>query len=347
MRYGKMLRGGKNSKLLKDLSRLPVKKWFMLTAVYNSGITELYVNGEKYFASTRGTPSLLNTQYPVKIGIGEARGGGKAYGFKGGIDNLRIYNRALSSKDVKELYMSEKQTLSQDYKYKYSSKTSDFDPDFKRKLGIVKKYEKTLPVDRLKKNKTTCKIIKYGDIPRLMVNGKFIYSMTMIPSPYGKTENVYYACRDFAAAGVKIYSDIFYNINRSWWLGEGKYNFEYIDKKIYAIIKANPEALIFPRIKLHPPKWWSDANPDQMIVTERGVSVGMESMASEKWTKLYSRMLKDLITHMENMDYSGHIIGYQPAGGRASEWFCCKGGRKRCVKSGTERFQKVGAKKIF
>jgi hypothetical protein len=32
-------------------------------------------------------------------------------------------------------------------------------------------------------------------------------------------------------------------------------------------------------------------------------------------------MLRDVIRHMEASDYAGHIIGYQPAGGRASEWF--------------------------
>ncbi|MBD3293625.1 MAG: hypothetical protein GF393_11930 [Armatimonadia bacterium] len=32
-------------------------------------------------------------------------------------------------------------------------------------------------------------------------------------------------------------------------------------------------------------------------------------------------MLRDLIRHMEASDYAGHVIGYQPAGGRASEWY--------------------------
>ncbi|MGC9316582.1 MAG: ThuA domain-containing protein, partial [Armatimonadota bacterium] len=39
------------------------------------------------------------------------------------------------------------------------------------------------------------------------------------------------------------------------------------------------------------------------------------------WAQAYERMLRDLIRHMEGSDYAGHIIGYQPAGGRASEWY--------------------------
>ena len=155
--------------------------------------------------------------------------------------------------------------------------------------------------------------------------------MAMVPIGHFPRE----VCRDFAAAGVHLYSHIIWN-NRatvprsvlagsrtdiSWWHGPGQYDFSKIDAQFEAIIEADPQAYIFPRVKLNPPKWWLDTHPDERTQYEGGTRGSQYSMASEAWEATYERMLRDLIRHIEGSPYAGHIIGYQPAGGESSEWF--------------------------
>ena len=151
--------------------------------------------------------------------------------------------------------------------------------------------------------------------------------MAMMPEPYAKDEEVTLSCRDFAAAGVDLYSEIFWSWMsprdgaHSWWLGPGQYDFARIDARVRAVLEANPKALLMPRIKLNPPKWWLDAHPDDIVRYADGKAGPQVSMASREWTALYSQMLRDVIGHMEKSDYASRIFGYHPAGGGSSEWF--------------------------
>ena len=77
-------------------------KWAHVVAVVQTdGTYMLYVNGSRS-GGTSTTTNINNSGYPVYLAIG-GLGLGLAY-FQGIIDEVRIYNRALSEKEIKSLY---------------------------------------------------------------------------------------------------------------------------------------------------------------------------------------------------------------------------------------------------
>jgi len=204
-------------------------------------------------------------------------------------------------------------------------------PTFTQKLKIVERYEASLPKDTIGRAKTTAAVRPHQGVPALWINDRPVTPIAMIPIGHFPRD----VCRDFAAAGVHVYSHILWTWARivpeskarspeecnDWWLGPGRYAFERVDRQVQAIIEADPQAYIFLRVKLNPPAWGIKAHPDELSQHADGRRGPQHSMASEKWEEAYERMLRDLIGHVEASRYAGHIIGYQPAGGEASEWY--------------------------
>jgi hypothetical protein len=76
-------------------------KWHMITVTYNGTTTKLYIDGLcKDSSSSHTYASNLNT-----IWVGKAPSGSGPY-FSGSIDQVRIYNRALSDSEILSLYQS-------------------------------------------------------------------------------------------------------------------------------------------------------------------------------------------------------------------------------------------------
>ena len=209
--------------------------------------------------------------------------------------------------------------------------TNDYDPKFEKKLSLTAQYEKSIPRDSVKGTGTRASVKSHQGVPTLHINGRPVYAMAMMPSPWGRdggNEAIVHSCRDFAAAGVNLYSDIFggnpaFACSR-WWLDEGRYDFTIVDQRMRAFIEANPNALVLMRVKLDTPKWWMDRHPDHRShYLKDGKPVASEgvSIASEMWEASYGRMLRDYIRHVEASDYADHVFGYHPAGGSASEWY--------------------------
>lgn len=72
--------------------------WHHISYTYNNGTGILYFDGSAY-----GTTTFSRANGQLLIGV-EPEGAG--YYFVGGIDDVRFYNRALTSTDVMELYTS-------------------------------------------------------------------------------------------------------------------------------------------------------------------------------------------------------------------------------------------------
>lgn len=84
---------------------LPLNQFKYVTAVYDNGKSRLYVDG-KLKGETLGNPvTTLDNSYPILIGIGLVHRQIASYsqGFNGMIDELRVYNRALSDTEVQQL----------------------------------------------------------------------------------------------------------------------------------------------------------------------------------------------------------------------------------------------------
>ncbi len=82
-------------------------QWYHLVATWNGTLVKVYIDGEynKQYALTTYT----SVNAPTRIG---ASSDGANYEFKGDIDDVRIYNRALSADEVKSLYDSHKTKIS-------------------------------------------------------------------------------------------------------------------------------------------------------------------------------------------------------------------------------------------
>jgi hypothetical protein len=86
--------------------------WHLVVAVFNkqSGILEIYVDGT--IDATHSTPSS-NLSTPFQLHVGVEREGVNF--FIGSIDEVRIYNRALSSNEVAQLHQIESSLISEPY----------------------------------------------------------------------------------------------------------------------------------------------------------------------------------------------------------------------------------------
>ena len=79
-------------------------EWYHLCGVFDPGSSKiyLYINGTTVQDTTINNTSILTTE--TNLQIGNDQNSGKDNGVKGAIDNVRIYNRALSPAEVNQLY---------------------------------------------------------------------------------------------------------------------------------------------------------------------------------------------------------------------------------------------------
>ena len=317
---------------LKELPALRPNHWTMLTATFAKGVITLYVDGKIFFQTERNQPPPLN-DHPVLFGRSEWGTGLKCWEFPGLIRKFTALEKCLSQVEVKALETQQRKGLDPKMPIPDAKIPKT---DFSVKLKQTLAYEKALPASLPGKPNIHAAIVKKNGVPELFVNNQCVASTAMMPSPYVaplKTED---SVRDFAAAGVRLYSTILWSQGKrnDWWLGEGKYDFSAVDRRLEALLKAAPQGYIFPRIKMDPPEWWIAANKKEM---EYGTMV---SPSSQKWRALYRQMLKDLVTHIENSPYAGRVIAYQFGAFTGSEWLIYRKLTSQSAKQAFAQFAK-------
>jgi len=312
------------------LPAVPVGSWSHLAATFDKGLIRLYLDGREVASHKGRIASLLPNDHALYVGQGQDPQGQPGFIFAGLIDDARVYGRALPAAEIASLYEAGRAAHAGTVAPQAPPEALPT-PSFAQKLKIVERYEQDIPRDTIGRGPTTAAVRPHEGLPSLWINERPVAPIAMVPIDHFPRD----VCRDFAAAGVHVYSHILWTWARvvpeskarkldectDWWLGPGQYAFERVDRQVQAIIEADPQAYIFLRLKLDPPGWWVSANPDELSQHEDGRRGPQYSMASEKWEETYERMLRDLIGHVEASSYAGHIIGYQPAGGSASEWF--------------------------
>jgi len=77
--------------------------WYHLSASWNGSVVRVYVNGE--YIKQYSLASYSNLTTPTRFG---ASADGTNYQFNGIIDEVRIYNRALSATEIKAIYNATK-----------------------------------------------------------------------------------------------------------------------------------------------------------------------------------------------------------------------------------------------
>jgi len=73
-----------------------IGKWIHIAATYDGSVYKLYIDGEEVASSRNNQPFTNGCKF---LFIGSAHNGA-AYGFQGMIDDVRIYNYALSQNDI-------------------------------------------------------------------------------------------------------------------------------------------------------------------------------------------------------------------------------------------------------
>ncbi|MDD4869671.1 MAG: beta-galactosidase [Kiritimatiellae bacterium] len=171
----------------------------------------------------------------------------------------------------------------------------------------------------------------HNGVPTLFINDKPNAAMTYMT--YNRQEHKYF--RDFGEAGVDLatfsatsdYS--YYSLAPPTWLAPDIFDFSHFDDRIIAILEANPNAYLFPRIYISAPPWWCEAYPDEVakqaeIVPSKGDHFSgkpFATPASEKWRKDTAMALRKFIEHIRSSPYADRVIGYHIASLHTEEWF--------------------------
>ncbi|MFH1371817.1 MAG: LamG domain-containing protein [Planctomycetota bacterium] len=90
--------GGNSGSAMNSSYTLSLNQWYHIVGTYDGSTIALYVNGAPVNSNPK-TLSIGNNNMPVCIGSRLSENS-----YKGIADDVRIYNRALTSEEVEELY---------------------------------------------------------------------------------------------------------------------------------------------------------------------------------------------------------------------------------------------------
>lgn len=178
---------------------------------------------------------------------------------------------------------------------------------------------------------TEAKLINHNGSPAISINGEIFPPMMATVRIYDhirfSLDEDYY--RALGESGIRI----FFVICDTEWSRPGA--FEEFRREAEIILKAVPDAYLFPRVGLHPPVEWCLENPDELVkysdgsirkadlYTEsmRRELPGMYSLCSRKWRRDAAVALEDTVRAIEALPYADRIAGYFVTAGGTSEWY--------------------------
>lgn len=175
----------------------------------------------------------------------------------------------------------------------------------------------------------TCTVKVENGVPYLAIDGKRVAADAYITYFHEK------ACyADFAAVGCRLFSiSLFFSdqpinevscnppFSRGMFEDAAHPDFSVADEAVRAVLRACPDAYIFPRVNLSLSRAWEEAHPEELC--DEGLCPGRKRVcfSSDAWAQETERLLELFLEHTEQADYSEHICGYQLAGGHTEEWF--------------------------
>lgn len=176
----------------------------------------------------------------------------------------------------------------------------------------------------------TVSVKPYRGVPTLFLDGK-----PNVGRAYYAGRVREKAVRQFGEAGVNFVSFIFSGTDtgrgaRLAWTGPGTFDFSGFDEAVKTVLRANPRALIFPRLVLFAPKWWMEQNPGELMVYWDGTTLKpirgnrvttLPAWASKKWREDTAQYLRKLIEHVARQPYGRQVVGYHLASGGTEEWY--------------------------
>ena len=94
---------GATNPIASSNSTLTPNKWNHIVTTWDGTNWKIYINGnlDLTFKDSR---TLLNSNEPVCVGVGDCTRNTNYYPFNGSIDDLKVYNRSLSDTEIQQLY---------------------------------------------------------------------------------------------------------------------------------------------------------------------------------------------------------------------------------------------------
>ena len=314
--------------------------WKNVTSTFDRGEVKIYVNGILTAKTKSAQPEKLKKNN-LPIYIGASRLARENLNFQSSdmlINDIRLYDRALTPTEVKELFEKDKKNYDlnclippgethlnalapcKDYPF-----DKNFDPEFKKKLKITAEYEKKLKAGKIRHEKIVSAEVRKS---QLFINGKKRFPIQVLPAYFIHADGKYHwrlakeCTKDFAAAGIDL---VGLNGMERIWKGDGKYNWKQLDSLLKTVTEANPNVKLMPYLPVsRPPKWFKERYPDEYEKVYRGSDLRTmytAPLGSRIWLKHSVKMLRDLVTHIESGPYGEYIYGYKVGGGGSAEWY--------------------------
>ena len=158
--------------------------------------------------------------------------------------------------------------------------------------------------------------------PRLFINGTQITpAMYFLQAPHLPVQQE--MIKQLAAQGIHLFT---IPIDVGWHPPgtEKEVRFKNVDEETPALIKADKEALLLPRLSLNAPNWWCEEHPDELELFSDGSKDMYASWASRLWLQEACQALSAFVNNCHQADYANRILGYHVCVGASGEW--CYGG---------------------
>jgi hypothetical protein len=178
---------------------------------------------------------------------------------------------------------------------------------------------------------------------RMMVflNGRpeipVVYALTDVPGGRWSWEELpRHNIRQFVNAGVRLYQvDLFLD---HLWMEDGRIDITLAQRQIAGIVEVCPEAGVFIRLHVSPPRWWTKQHPEEWvkyadagymdesdegfprIIEEDNFPVRRVSMASARWRLEAGSALSAILQALSRTPEGNSLAGIQVAGGIYGEW---------------------------
>jgi len=154
--------------------------------------------------------------------------------------------------------------------------------------------------------------------PRLFVNDKKISpAMYFLQAPHLPVQQN--MIRQLAEQGIHLFT---IPIDVGWHPPETEkeVRFKNVDEGTLALIEADKEALLLPRLSLNAPNWWCEQHPDELELFSDGNKDMWASWASKLWLQEACQALAEFVEYCGQADYANHILGYHVCVGSSGEW---------------------------
>ncbi len=176
----------------------------------------------------------------------------------------------------------------------------------------------------------TSKVASYLGRPAIYINGKaatpMIYALTE-GGRYTWESVPHHNLENFVKSGFKLFQfDVWF---RDICKQDSSLGMETVGKQIRGVTSVCPDAIIFIRVHVDPPHWWSEKYPEEAVgytvplngQEEAEVNGEMAvSGASVRWRDEASHKLVEFLRDLSAMPEGNHIAGFHVAGLLYGEW---------------------------